>query len=179
MLTMRPAGPLLDGLRAFIATLPDGCTIVEVGCYRGEATLEFLTRALAVVCVDPWLDYTDYNDGIPDRVIHLTHAEALFDANIAPFYGRVAKLKMPSVTAALLLGTAQFDAVYIDGRHEESAVRADIHCWFPHVKPGGILACHDYGNPAFPGVKRAADIVFPAGGMTYPDTTWAFRTPTN
>jgi len=179
MLTMRPNGPLLSGLQEFIATLPPDCTIVEIGCYRGEATLEFLKRALAVVCVDPWLDYTDYNDGIPDRVNHLAQAETEFDRAIQPFYGRVAKLKMPSVTAALLLGTDQFDAVYIDGRHEQSAVAGDIHCWLPHVKPGGIIACHDYGNPAFPGIKRTVDIIFPAGGMTYPDTTWAFRTPTN
>jgi hypothetical protein len=178
MLTMRPDGPLLSGLREFIATLPPDCTIVEVGCYRGEATREFLARALAVVCVDPWLDYTDCNDGIPDRVTHLAQAEAEFDRAIQPFYGRVAKLKMPSITAALLLGTALFDAVYIDGRHEEAAITADIAVWLPHIKPGGILACHDYGNPTFAGVTRAVDRAFPAGGMTYPDTTWAFRTPT-
>ena len=49
------------------------------------------------------------------------------------------------------------DFVYLDGDHSEAAVAGDIRLWRPLVKPGGILAGHDYGHPDFPGVKQAVD----------------------
>lgn len=175
MLTMRPPGNLLDGLRQFIATLPDKCTVVEVGCYRGESTLEFLKRAAVVVCVDPWQDWTDLNDGVPSRGVQTRQAEDAFDAAVKPFYGRVCKLKMQSVAASLILAGMSFDCVYIDGSHEEAAVAGDITVWMPHIKPGGVLACHDYGNVPFTGVQRAVDKKFPKQGKVFPDFTWALQ----
>jgi hypothetical protein len=36
------------------------------------------------------------------------------------------------------------DFVFIDADHEAAAVYADLCAWFPKIKPGGILAGHDY-----------------------------------
>lgn len=37
-----------------------------------------------------------------------------------------------------------FDYVYIDADHSYEAVKRDIADWFPKVRPGGVLAGHDY-----------------------------------
>jgi len=36
------------------------------------------------------------------------------------------------------------DLVFIDGDHSYVAVREDIQAWRPFLRPGGILAGHDY-----------------------------------
>lgn len=49
------------------------------------------------------------------------------------------------------------DFVFVDGDHSEEQCRADILAWKPHVKPGGIMAFHDYVEYPFAGVIRAVD----------------------
>ncbi len=52
------------------------------------------------------------------------------------------------------------DLLFVDGDHNEAGVRADIVNWAPRVKPGGLVAFHDYGNNHLPwcaGVKIAVD----------------------
>ncbi len=51
------------------------------------------------------------------------------------------------------------DMVFVDGQHDRQAVVDDIHAWRRHVKPGGIIAFHDYGAPICPEVKPAVDSV--------------------
>lgn len=56
------------------------------------------------------------------------------------------------------------DFAYIDARHDYSSVREDIRDWWPKVKPGGLLAGHDYIDGKLPtgtyGVKSAVDEFF-------------------
>jgi hypothetical protein len=51
------------------------------------------------------------------------------------------------------------DFVYIDANHEFNAVLQDIRGWFPKVRPGGVLAGHDFLDGDLPegsfGVKSA------------------------
>jgi hypothetical protein len=44
--------------------------------------------------------------------------------------------------------------VFIDGGHHYEAVKKDL-AWWSKLKPGGVLAGHDYIAKAFPGVLRA------------------------
>lgn len=37
-----------------------------------------------------------------------------------------------------------FDFIYIDGDHTFDGVKLDITLWWPKLKPGGIMAGHDY-----------------------------------
>ena len=71
------------------------------------------------------------------------------------------------------------DLCFIDADHSESSVRADLAAWAPKVKPGGILAGHDYGSKNHVGVKIAVDDFF----KTHPhpvhldaDKVWWTRT---
>lgn len=41
-------------------------------------------------------------------------------------------------------GNASLDYVYIDADHHYEAVRRDIAAWLPKIKPGGLIAGHDF-----------------------------------
>lgn len=52
------------------------------------------------------------------------------------------------------------DFVFIDGRHTFGDLMADITLWSDIVRPGGIIAGHDYNHPSYPGVTRAVNASF-------------------
>lgn len=51
----------------------------------------------------------------------------------------------------------QADMIFVDGGHHFHGVYEDAVVWVPKVKPGGIIAFHDYGEPVCPEVKPAVD----------------------
>jgi predicted O-methyltransferase YrrM len=55
---------------------------------------------------------------------------------------------------------ASLDLVFIDADHSEEAVLRDLEAWVPKVKPGGLIAGHDYGSHNHPGVRSAVEIFF-------------------
>lgn len=71
---------------------------------------------------------------------------------------------MPSVDAAKLYADKSVDAVFIDADHTWQACKADIQAWLPKVKPGGMLAGHDYSRNNHPGVVSAVDEVLSPPG---------------
>jgi predicted O-methyltransferase YrrM len=54
---------------------------------------------------------------------------------------------------------ASLDYVMIDADHAYEAVAKDIAAWLPKIRPGGILAGHDY-TPEIPGVCQAVTEAF-------------------
>ncbi|CAE7948616.1 unnamed protein product [Symbiodinium sp. KB8] len=42
---------------------------------------------------------------------------------------------------------ANLDAVFIDGEHDFASVDQDLRLWAPRVRPGGLVAGHDYRLP--------------------------------
>ena len=52
-----------------------------------------------------------------------------------------------------------FDFVYIDADHTEEAVYADLNAWWSKVRPGGVLAGHDYCEMTLK-YNNSTDVVF-------------------
>lgn len=155
---MRPPGSSLErGLKDFVNTLKPNIMICEIGCFAGDATKIFLTKARKVFCVDPWSDYTEDNGAMGKwEVKWVADVEKVFDRELAQELksARVVKCKMPSVEAAQRFNRI-FDVVYIDGNHSIANVIEDIQVWSLKVKEGGILAGHDYDRvPVQDAVKR-------------------------
>ena len=48
-----------------------------------------------------------------------------------------------------------FDFVFIDGLHTYDQVKLDLYKYSSFIRPGGVVACHDYGHTSFPGVTKA------------------------
>jgi predicted O-methyltransferase YrrM len=134
------------------ARLPRGCRVVEVGSWQG-ASVVHLADALA------GKDATVFS---VDNGIGTEHSPTLWHVGIERLRRNVADagvlvLPVDSLLAARAFSPHSVDFVFIDAGHTYEAVKADVAAWYPIVKPGGILAGHDYSNPEFPGVRRAVD----------------------
>lgn len=159
-------GPCPIRLNAGRSDLPHLCRELgmrrgaEVGVWKGAYSEEFC-RVLQPVdwfAVDPWAPYAAYREKKNDAVlIEQAYAEArerLDDYNVT-------FLRVGSLTAVGQVDEASLDVVYIDGNHEAAFVREDIEAWTRMLRPGGILAGHDYREPPaskpFIQVKAAVD----------------------
>lgn len=144
-----------------IARMPDGGTIVEVGCWKGKSLSYLLVEAknsgkkLRIVGVDNFKGSTDQPGMLLEASQGYLHAECLRNAERAGYPFEIVKLD--SIVAARLLEDGSRDFVFIDAGHDEASVCADIKAWLPKVKPGGALAGHDYDRTSDPGVPRAVD----------------------
>jgi len=178
MYIMRPDGSTLrSGLIAFIATLPDRLTMAEIGCYAGESTLLFLDKAAYILAVDPWTDYVEKNEtGGWVPMAHMDSIEREFDALVDVAGGRISKRKGSSVEIAATIADQSLDLVYIDANHEYTDMCADLVAWLPKVKPGGLIAGHDYVIE-YLGVIRAVHERLGEPDAVFGDTTWVKRVP--
>lgn len=139
----------------------------EIGVAFGghsEAILQN-TAIEKLYAIDSYLHRPEYDDpmNLPQPVF-----DRLFERTgerLRVFGSRAKQIRLDSVDAAKKI-TEPLDFVYIDGDHSYEGIRADLEAWFPLIREGGIIAGHDYGQPAFPGVKAAADHFFKRFGQT-------------
>lgn len=117
---------------------------VEVGVYHGETSASWLSQIpqLEMLLVDPHLEsmYT---------TLYLTEPledMKLLRRRMAPHIdsGRAVMLTAPSVSAASWVSNSSLDLVFLDGDHTRQALADDIQAWAPKLRPGGIMAGHDY-----------------------------------
>ena len=135
--------------------------IVEVGCFTGRLT-GYLARntEARIWAIDHWKGPAAY-PGI--GLLVNKKSERRFRRRLRPWIenGRVVVVKMESTLAAeALLGEhgPVFDLIFIDAAHDYKSVRMDIKAWRPLVKPGGILAGHDFN---WEGVRNAVEDLVP------------------
>ena len=170
--------PLLLNRRGLL-----GCG-AEVGVKAGvfsERLLE-LWKGRHLISIDPWAATPDDDYVNLDNVAQETHdgfyAEALHRLN--RFHERSSVWRMTGEDAAGRIPHHSLDFVYLDARHDYASVSEDLRTWFPMLRPGGILAGHDYIDGTFVngefGVRSAVDEFFAARGLvvrvTFTDSPW-------
>lgn len=137
-----------------LAELAVNREILEVGSYCGLSAWLMAITAKSVTAVDTFGAATDGQR----QTGGLTTLDA-FKAATARFRNvRYVVGTSEEVHRTGVLGS--FDFVFIDATHTYPEVLADINRWWPRVRPGGVMALHDYGHHSFPGVKEAADEIF-------------------
>jgi predicted O-methyltransferase YrrM len=131
----------------------------EIGVRDGGFS-ELLLRAWRgrlLVSVDPWGELGE--DGLYARTCE----------RLAPFGGRSEVWRTTSVAASARVLPASADFVYIDALHDHDSALEDVSHWYDKVRPGGIIAGHDYVDGTFPegefGVRSAVDGFFGARGV--------------
>lgn len=151
--------------------------LTGAGAEVGVFAAEFSARLLRTWCgenllsIDPWMrmgdDYIDVSNVEQEEFEALYHASC---ARLERFGSRSTIWRVTSAVAAAKVEDASFDFAYIDARHDEPSVREDLQLWFPKVRPGGILAGHDFLDGDLPegqfGVKSAVESFF--GGHSLP-----------
>lgn len=148
----------LAALSSLVKSLPGDCICVEVGVYVGSSTKAMLDAGAGTVyAIDHWR-------GNPhDSLGGLWQQEArkafdTFAKNMGEDFLRRAIPLFGHSHEWALRWPFQVDLVYIDADHRYEQVKEDIWRWVKHIKPGGILAGHDYW--VFEGVKQAVDEIF-------------------
>ena len=99
---------------------------------------------IELYCVDPWGTRPRAQQKLRSATRRLKH----YNATI---------MKMTSLEALVKFEDHSLDFVYIDGNHTFDFVMTDIIQWSYKVKPGGIIACHDYYNFRKGAVVKAID----------------------
>ncbi len=128
----------------------------ELGCAEGyfSADLLRMPQIGGLYMVDNWATIpTQTGDGGFDKAWH--------DRNFSQAMERVQKvgksvevLRGLTTHGAYVVVSETLSLLYIDAGHSYECVMADLYAWYPKVISGGIVAGHDYLNPAY-GVKQA------------------------
>ena len=158
----------------------------EIGVNHGETQLHLLRHLPGIVrlfAVDPWTNYPGYRKSLAAAK---WRKQKTFEAALARYekrldeYGvrnKVCIMRCQSRDAAAFVEDGLLDWVFIDANHAYEYVREDIALWTPKVKPGGIVAGHDYMDRKEWGVIRAVHEAFPAGIRTEKHYVWWTERP--
>jgi hypothetical protein len=142
---------------------PSGSTFVEIGSWKGKSSAYMCVeiansnKDINFFCVDTWAGskehFVDYAD-ISNENIY-----GIFMTNMKDVKNYFSPYRMTSLQAASLFDDKSIDFAFIDASHEYEDVLNDIRAWYPKIKPGGMLAGHDYDD-VWPGVKKAVQECF-------------------
>jgi len=161
-------------------------TFVEIGSFHGKSAAymgcEIINsgKNIHLYCVDPWdfksLDLRESHPLAKFMINKLTgqHAFDTFKKAIEPYKSNVSYMKMKSVEASKHFNNSSIDFVFIDGDHSYLGCYMDIACWYKKVKPGGLIAGHDYLDSTMPGVTRAVRDLLPHA-VTTSKKCWMYR----
>lgn len=169
----------VDALKELALMLPESPHVVNIGAGNGTSGLAFMESRpdLNLYTIDITLESSPYGC--------LQGEEAVFRS--AGFWGdpRHEQIHGDSKDvgkAWLADGRALADMVFVDGGHQYHEAKGDIEIWLPLIKPGGIMAVHDFEKTAkvWKGVDRAVRelLVGKFEQVLRVDTLIAFRVPT-
>jgi len=119
--------------------------VAEIGVLRGMYSIEIMTRIKPsyLALVDTWGvahgSYGDYPSYTPDK--WRTIEESVRRRFTGP---GVEIIQSPSLEASNQFPDESLDMVYIDANHSYESVLEDLHAWSKKVRPGGIIAGHDF-----------------------------------
>lgn len=138
----------------------DGGVLVELGSFLGSSAafmgVEIANsgKSLAFHAIDTWEGSPELGDFYAEHDVY-RH----FCRNIEPVRELITTHRMTTLEAAKLFPDASVDFCFVDAAHDYDSVAADIKAWLPKMKPGSLLAGHDY-NTNFLGVVHAvADVI--------------------
>jgi len=143
--------------------LPKNPVIAEVGCAEGLFSKDLLDAGAGLLyMIDNWghIPGVKGDGNFPQEWHDKNYADAM--NRVKPYAKifkplgeeRVVVLKGLSTQMAVHIPDKSLDMVYLDAAHYEDGVIADLKVYYPKVKPGGIIAGHDYLNDDY-GVKSA------------------------
>jgi predicted O-methyltransferase YrrM len=128
-------------------TVKDGC-IVEVGSYLGRSTAALALGTCAgfnvpVYAVDPHESYRGIlggNFGPADRTVFMQNMLRLEITDV---------VRMVNLSSEYITGSWPdvVGLLWIDGDHRYKAVKRDLACWMPHLRPNATVVFHDATDP--------------------------------
>jgi hypothetical protein len=121
---------------------------VEIGVQEGKfsETLLDCWTGEHLTSIDPWKvapteEYVDVSN-VSQEEHDAFYAET--QRRLGRFGGRSTIWRMTGEDGAEQIAARSLDLAYIDARHDYAAVLKDLEAWIGKVRPGGVLAGHDY-----------------------------------
>jgi predicted O-methyltransferase YrrM len=144
---------------------------VEVGCWLGKSTCcmaELIAKTdydIKFYAVDTWRGSNEEahiqfinSIGGPDELYNqfINNMKA---ANVLQY---ITPIRLTSTDASKMFDDKSIEFVFLDASHFYEDILNDIECWLPKIKPGGIIAGHDYteSDPHTHGVIKAVKETF-------------------
>lgn len=134
---------------AKLVELAAGRDVLEVGAFKGLSAWAMAFTAKSVTSIDTFKANSAGQQQMPNFTTldnYMAATARYRNTHVVPVSSQNANL-----------GEEKFDMIFLDAMHDYDNVRADLKKWYPHLRSGGVLACHDYGHHDFPGVKEAVD----------------------
>jgi predicted O-methyltransferase YrrM len=170
--------------QAVAESVPSDATLVEIGVWQGRSSI-YMAEALKEIGKPAKFYLIDSFDGGKllanvaaslDRPLLSILREHILAAGVSDQITAI--IDKSSVIAAGQFADGSVDFAFIDADHDYESVRADLGAWWPKIKPGGILAGHDYGT-CWVGVTQAVDEFVLRSCLDFQLTTeiWQVRKP--
>ena len=124
-------------------------TVVEIGVRFGDST-RYLAHKLRIRrywAIDPYELYSDYEDDTDAQVIAANEDRIFREARrVARIWlgPKLSFLREYSSAAAKQIEDESVDFVWVDGNHSFDYVLDDLRTYWKKIRPGGVLAGHDY-----------------------------------
>jgi SAM-dependent methyltransferase len=150
----KAAGWLTEDEGRELARIADGKVVLEVGSFCGRSTVCLARTAHAVTAVDTF-------DGRGTATQGDTLGTFLKNLDRYGVRDRVEPVRGESSEVLPDLPPI-YDVVFIDASHDYESVKRDAELALGRLKPGGVLAFHDYGDRD-PGVVRCVDELITGG----------------
>jgi hypothetical protein len=125
-------------------------TGAEIGVASGRFSGQLYTwiPKLKLYGIDPYVVYDGYSEGgVFKYSKSIENQYELAKLRMAPYDGYT-PMKEFSMDAVKKFEDNSLDFVFIDGNHAYEYVTDDITKWAKKVRPGGIIAGHDYWKSA-------------------------------
>ena len=137
----------IDFLMKLAQMLPENPKVVNIGAGVGTSGLSFLESRPDLIYYS--VDIRDDDNPI-GGLMNERHA---FEG--AHYWGarEIYQIHGDSKQVGKDWETGPVDMVFIDGDHTHQGCWGDWVSWSPHIKPGGIVALHDYKGLYGPGVE--------------------------
>jgi predicted O-methyltransferase YrrM len=143
-------------------SMPEDATLVEIGVWQGRSSI-YMAEALKEIGKPAKFYLVDSFDGgklLADIAATLEKPLLSILRDHIAAAGVVdqitAIIDKSSINASQQFADQSIDFAFIDADHDYASVRQDLTAWWPKIKPGGILAGHDYGT-CWEGVTHAVN----------------------
>lgn len=148
----------LDILYNLVQGLTVEGPVFEIGSFKGRSSsalgLSCKKAKRMFICVDPWAPCRNHH-GTVYKSMDKEYAEFLKNMKSVGLIDGRDFIHYRSTSTEVVSKIDKLSMIFVDGSHEYEEVIKDLGNYVPKVVPGGIVAAHDYGDPAWPGPSKA------------------------
>lgn len=170
----------VPALKELAQSLPPNPVVINIGAGSGTSGLAFMESRpdLFLFTIDIQLEDSPFGCLVAEANVLIDAGYGSYPRRWNQFHGdsKYFGYQWEVICRTLFenvkngIATHKVDCVLVDGDHSYEGCKGDIEAWVPNIKPGGILAIHDYKKHLlqydeetcphprpWPGVDRAVD----------------------